>query len=89
MEGFLMSYLLPNARLERTSGGDAAGPDFRVTYHGTVSTLDLFTDAARAWVEDNVAFEPWQWLGKWRVAADPRCMDMARDALLEAGFAEG
>jgi len=72
-----------------------SGPDFTITYHGTVSTLDLFTDAARQWVDDNLDIEPWQWLsaagaaGKCRVAIDPRSMDAVRNALAEAGFTEG
>ncbi len=78
------------AVLERDAARNAAsGPDFCVTYHGVISTLDLFTGAARAWVEDNVAFEPWQWLGECRLAIDPRSMESICVAMLDAGFTEG
>src|SRR3954454_8983362 len=35
-------------------------PDFRVTYHGTITTITPLSDACREWLEDNVEIEPWQ-----------------------------
>jgi hypothetical protein len=46
--------------------------DFIITYHGTVAILDVLTDACLSWVEENVAFEPWQRLG-----ANAVCIDRA------------
>ena len=64
----------------------APRPDFRVTYHGTVATLDLLTAAARQWLSENLELEPWQWLGKRRIGLDPSIAEEVREALTEAGF---
>ncbi len=63
--------------------------DFRITYHGTVATLDVLSTPAREWVETYVASEPWQWLGNRSLAIEPRSMDTIRTAMREAGFVEG
>jgi hypothetical protein len=83
-----MVPIIPNAEQERANSNNAAGPEFRIAYHGTVSTLDLLTDAARQWAVDNLEIEPWQWLGKYRLAIEPRSMESIGTALVEAGFAE-
>jgi hypothetical protein len=63
-------------------------PDFCITYHGTVATLDVLSGAAREWVEENVQTEPWQWLGRSRVGIDPGYAEELRAALAEAGFSD-
>lgn len=68
-------------------GGNAAAvPDFRLTYHGTIATLDVLTAAARQWLAENIDIEPWQWLGKRRIGIDPSIAQEVREALTEAGF---
>jgi hypothetical protein len=37
--------------------------DVSVEHHGTVATFALLTAAARAFLSDHVATEPWQFLG--------------------------
>lgn len=66
----------------------AASPaaDFSITYHGTVATLDVLSDACLSWVEENVSFEPWQWLGDRGICVDPAFAEELREALTEAGF---
>lgn len=59
--------------------------DFRITYHGSVATLDVLSEGVREWVEENVAYEPWQWLGR-SLAIEPRMMETIHTALTEAGF---
>lgn len=39
---------------------------------GTVVLFRLNTDAAEAFVEENVHLENWQWLGNWSFAAEHR-----------------
>ena len=80
-----MASLIPNADQEQAGGSQASGPDFRITYHGTVSTLDLFTGAAGHWVEDNVEIEPWQWLGG-ALCVDIRCACDLINELAAQGF---
>lgn len=71
--------------------GPAAGlpaGDFIITYHGTVTTLDVLSDACLSWIEENVAFEPWQRFGVRRIAIDPSFAEELRGALTEAGFVD-
>lgn len=60
-------------------------PDYYVTFHGTCVSFDLY-NGALAWAEENVASEPWQWLGKRRLVVDPRYAEELDHALQEAGF---
>jgi hypothetical protein len=61
-------------------------PDFRITYHGIISTLDLLTDAAQQWLAGCVDIRHWQWLGKCSLGIDPSVAEDMREALTEAGF---
>ena len=38
--------------------------DVRVIQDGSMVGLHMLTDDAEGWVADNVATEPWQWMGK-------------------------
>jgi hypothetical protein len=38
-------------------------PDFLIADHGSVVTIAPVSEAARDWIDENVASEPWQWLG--------------------------
>lgn len=62
--------------------------DFYITYHGTVATLDVLSNATREWVEEHVATEPWQWLGRSSIGIDPRFAEGLRQALTDAGFSD-
>jgi hypothetical protein len=70
-----------------TDGSSAA--DFVVTYHGTVATVDVLSDACLNWIEENVTVEPWQRLGVRRIGIDSAFAEELRETLSEAGFAEG
>jgi hypothetical protein len=37
--------------------------DVQVENHGSVFTFAVLTEAARAWVDENVQLESWQWMG--------------------------
>lgn len=50
--------------------------------HGTIVLVRPLTEEARAWVDENVSLESWQWRGD-AFACEPRCVA----ALLE-GMAE-
>jgi hypothetical protein len=65
---------------------NAASPtaDFIITYHGTVATADVVSDACLNWIEDNVEIGAWQWLGVRRVAIDPSFSEELREALTGA-----
>jgi hypothetical protein len=69
-----------------TDGSPAA--DFIVTYHGTVATVDVLSDACLNWIKENVEIEPWQRLGVRRIGIDPSYSEMLREVLAEAGFVD-
>src|SRR5437763_16924074 len=55
-EGFFMPY----AQAHQPDHSQTPRADFRVTYHGTITTITPLSDACREWVGDNVEIEPWQ-----------------------------
>ena len=59
--------------------------DFRVTYHGTITTITPLSDACRDWLEDNVAIEPWQRFSN-SIAIGPRYMERLAEVMIEEGF---
>jgi hypothetical protein len=59
--------------------------DFRVTYHGTVTTITPLTDACREWVEENVEIEPWQRFGN-AIAVEPRYVEQLAEVMMEEGL---
>jgi len=59
-------------------------PDFRVTYHGTITTITQLSDACRDWLEDNVAIEPWQRFGD-SIAVEPRYVEQLAEAMIGEG----
>jgi hypothetical protein len=38
-------------------------PDFLIADHGSIITIAPVSEAARDWIDESVASEPWQWLG--------------------------
>lgn len=63
-------------------------PDFRIEYHGTITLLQPCTEACWTWLEDNVAYDDWQWFGN-KLAIEPRYLDNLLQGLHDAGFSEG
>jgi hypothetical protein len=59
--------------------------DFRITYHGTITTITPLSDACREWLEDNVAIEPWQRFGN-RIAVEPRYVQQLAEAMIGEGL---
>lgn len=46
-------------------------PDVLIEDHGTIVTFHPLTQRARAWFDEFVQAEPWQWLGQ-RLSVDHR-----------------
>ncbi len=46
-------------------------PDVRVENEGTIVLVRPLTTEARAWIDENVQTEPWQWFGGG-LAVEPR-----------------
>ncbi len=53
--------------------------------HGTVVAFD-FDDEGKAWADDNLQTEPWQWLGPYRLFVDHRYAEGLFEHLQEEGF---
>jgi len=67
---------------------DRAGkpmPDFRITYHGTITTITPLSDACREWLEENVEIEPWQRFGN-AIAVEPRYVEQLAKVMIEEGW---
>jgi len=62
-----------------------ASSDFRLTYHGTITTITQLSDACREWVEENVEIEPWQRFGT-SIALEPRYIEQLAIAMIEDGL---
>lgn len=60
-------------------------PDFSVEYYGTITLLRPLTPACKAWIDENVASEGWQWFGG-ALAVEPRYLDTLVTDMLEEGF---
>jgi hypothetical protein len=67
---------MPHSQLHRSGPAQSRRTDFRVTYHGTVTTITPLSDACREWLEDNVAIEPWQRFGP-SIAIEPRYISIS------------
>src|ERR1700681_2257782 len=80
-EGFFMSH----ASAHQADHARTPRPDFRVTYHGTITTITPLTDAARERLDENVEIEEWQRFGPG-IALEPRYLDQVAEAMIEAGL---
>jgi hypothetical protein len=80
-EGFLM----PHTRANQPGHAQTPKPDFRITYHGTVTTITPLSEACREWVEENVEIEPWQRFGQ-SIAVEPRYLEQLATAMVEEGL---
>jgi hypothetical protein len=60
-------------------------PDFLIADHGSIITIAPVSEAARQWLDENVASEPWQWLGG-ALSVEHRCASDLMDAIEAAGF---
>ena len=59
--------------------------DFQIAEHGSIISIKPVSDTARKWIEENVAFEPWQWLGG-ALCVDIRCARDLIDEIAAEGF---
>lgn len=59
--------------------------DFTINDQGSVVMFTPLTDAATAWVDENVALEGWQWLGN-SFAVDHRIAQALVDGIEAEGF---
>lgn len=52
---------------------------------GSIIQFEPRTDEARAWFDENVQSEGWQWLGN-RLCIEPRLADNLLQGIIEAGL---
>lgn len=63
-------------------------PDVEVRDEGTLVVFTPRSAEGRAWLEANVASEPWQWLGP-SLCVEHRCAEPLSNLLIEAGLTVG
>jgi hypothetical protein len=76
---------MPHSQAHQPDHAHTPRADFRVTYHGTVTTVTTLTDACREWVEENVEIEPWQRFGN-AIAVEPHYVEQLAEAMIEEGL---
>ena len=59
--------------------------DFQIADHGSIISVKPVSEAARTWIDENVVFEPWQWLGG-ALCVDIRCACDLINELAAQGF---
>lgn len=59
--------------------------DVRIENHGSLFVVQPMTTEAREWMLENVASEPWQWLGGG-LAVEPRYVFDLVEGMRDAGF---
>jgi hypothetical protein len=65
--------------------------DFRVTYHGLITTITPLTEACHRWLDENVDAEGWQWFPQRgaagnALAVEPRYIDHVVEGMVEEGL---
>ena len=55
---------------------------------GSIVLVRPLSEAAKAWIEENVALEGWQWFGG-AFACEPRMVEALLDGIVADGFAVG
>jgi hypothetical protein len=76
---------MPYTQVHRPDRGRTPRVDFRITYHGTVTTITPLSEPCREWLEENVVIEPWQRFGN-AIAVEPRYVDHLAEAMIEDGL---
>jgi hypothetical protein len=76
---------MPHTQAQQPDHARTPRADFRVTYHGTVTTITPLSDRCREWVETNVEIEPWQRFGN-AIAVEPRYVEQLAEAMIEDGL---
>ncbi len=59
--------------------------DFLIADHGSIISIRPISNAAMKWIDENVASEPWQWLGG-ALCVDHRYARDLTDEIAAAGF---
>jgi hypothetical protein len=76
---------MPHTQAHQPDHAQTPTVDFRVTYHGTITTITPLTDRCRDWVETNVEIEPWQRFGT-SIAIEPRYVEQLATATIGEGL---
>jgi hypothetical protein len=76
---------MPHTQTHQTDHARTRRADFRVTYHGTVTTITPLSDRCRKWLEEKVEIEPWQRFGN-AIAVEPRYVEQLAEAMIEEGL---
>ena len=59
--------------------------DIQIENHGTIVLIRALTAVGKAWVEEHVEAEAWQYLGE-AIAAEPRAVPLVINGMLADGL---
>ena len=76
---------MPHTQTHKPDHARTQRADFRVTYHGTVTTVTPLSECCREWLEENADIEPWQRFGN-AIAVEPRYVEQLAEAMIEEGL---
>ena len=76
---------MPHTQAHQSDHTRTPTADFRLAYHGTITTITPLTDRCREWVEKNVEIEPWQHFGI-AIAVERRYVEQLADAMIDEGL---
>jgi hypothetical protein len=76
---------MPSDQAEHSARPNVSGADFRIDYHGVMTTITPLTDACREWLKDNIRGDEQFWVGDG-VATHPSMLDEVVSELVDGGF---
>ena len=76
---------MPHFQAHKDDRAQAPKADFRVTYHGTITTITPLSDPCREWHQNNVEIEPWQRFGT-SIAIEPRYVEHLAEVMMGEGL---
>ena len=76
---------MPSDQVQRSDRPNVTGADFRIDYHGLMTTITPLTDACREWLKNNIHADEQFWVGD-AVATHPSTLDEVVHELVDEGF---
>ena len=76
---------MPHTQSHQPDHSRTPSADFRITYHGTITTITPLSGRCREWLDANVEIEEWQRFGP-SIAVEPRYVEQVAEAMIEAGL---
>jgi hypothetical protein len=76
---------MPSDQVQHSDRPNVTGADFRIDYHGLMTTITPLTDACREWLKNNINADEQFWVGD-AVATHRSTLDDVVHELVDGGF---